>query len=671
VQEIEIVVENDHIERLTSASPLVALSELIWNAYDVDAKIVRVEFEAGHLTKLGHIRVIDDGTGIPFEQAATFFQSLGGSWKKQTFKTPGGRLIHGKKGQGRFKAFALGETVTWVSKSSGKRFSISGRKSYLKRFRVTDVTATETSGCTVEIDDVLRDFKIRSEHGFGDQIRDVFALQLYEDAQFRIIYDGAEIDAREAIISVTPYQIEATSAGHDVLTGKLEIVEWKKKIDRRLMLCLPGRFSFHSMAPGIHARGFEFTAYLTSDHFQELADDNTEGLVELDARSMALVEATKVKLKEHFRVREAERSRTKIQEWKDAKIYPYEGPAHDSIEVNERQVFDVVALSLSDYSTDFDKAPSKQQTLILQLVKIAIETGPSALPGILEKVVGLPKGKQEELGELLRKTSLTAVINAAKAVTDRLEFLRALQMLVFDPKSKKQLLERSQLHRIIVQETWIFGEQYNLINDDEDLTSVLKSHLKLLGKDRAELAPFEPVVDADGKAAIVDLMLSCRMPTPTDDERKHLVIELKRPNKPINEDVINQIRKYAKAVALDDRFKHAKVEWDFVVVSNSFTDGAELEARQSGKPRGVVLDLDQPTKIRVWAKTWGEIIQEAEGILTFYKRRLEYQADDKEALRYLRTINANYLSDEVKSKIAEFELEEQRYRPQQARSSPI
>jgi len=670
VQDIEIVVENDHIERLTSASSLVALSELIWNAYDVDAKIVRVEFEAGKLTKLGHIRVIDDGTGIPFDQAATFFQSLGGSWKKRTFKTLSGRLIHGKKGQGRFKAFALGETVTWASKSGGKSFSIFGSKSNLKHFQVTDVTATDQSGCVVEIDDVLRDFKIRSEDGFADQIRDVFALQLYEDAQFEIIYDGVEIDAREAIRSVTPYQIEATSVGHTGLTGKLEVVEWKKKIDRKLMLCLPGRFSFHSMAPGIHARGFEFTAYLTSDHFQQLADENTEGLVELDMPSMALVEAVKTKLKEHFREREAERSRTKIQEWKDAEIYPYEGTPHDPIEVNERQVFDVVALSLSDYSTEFDRAPAKQQRLILQLIKIAIETGPSALPGILEKVIGLPKAKQEELGELLRKTSLTAVINAAKSVTDRLEFLRALQMLVFDPKSKKQLLERSQLHRIIAQETWIFGEQYNLTNDDEDLTSVLKSHLRLLGKDRAELAPLKPVVDADGKAAIVDLMLSCRMPTPTDEERRHLVVELKRPTKPINEDVLNQIRKYAKAVALDDRFKHAKVEWDFVVVSNNFTDGAELEARQSGKPRGVVLDLDQPTKIRVWAKTWGEIIQEGEGLLTFYKRGLEYQANDKEALRYLRTINANYLSDEIKSKIAELEAEEAAVLPATDSPSP-
>jgi hypothetical protein len=73
-------------------------------------------------------------------------------------------------------------------------------------------------------------------------------------------------------------------------------------------------------------------------------------------------------------------------------------------------VFDVVALNLADYSSDFEKAPLQQQRLIFHLVKTAIESGTSNLPSILEKVIGLPKAKQEELAELLRKTTLNASI---------------------------------------------------------------------------------------------------------------------------------------------------------------------------------------------------------------------------------------------------------------------
>jgi ribosomal protein L7/L12 len=657
LQQIEVKVENDHIERVTTAKPLAAISELIWNAYDADATEVRVVLQSGRLTKLGAIHVIDNGSGIPLEKAETLFQSLGGSWKKLSPKTDAGRMIHGSKGQGRFKAFALGDRVSWWSRHGGKSFSISGDRADLKRFALSDDVSDLGTGCRVEIDNIVHDFKIYAEDGFAEQVQDYFALQLYEDPNFRIIYDGQEIDARKSIESVTPYQLVARTDSGQQFDATIEIVEWKKKVDRKVMLCLPGRFSFHAMAAGIHARGFDFTAYLTSDHFQTLADDNTEGLVELDPPSVALVEAAKNKLREHFRKRESERSRSKIRDWKEAKIYPYEGNPSSAIEVNERQVFDVVALNLADYSPDFEKTSDKQQKLVLQLIKAAVETGPSALPSILEKVVDLPKAKQEELADLLRKTSLTAVINAAKAVTDRLEFLRALQILVFNPNSKRQLLERSQLHRIIAQETWIFGEQFNLMNDDEDLTGVLRSHMALLGRDRQELVPTGPVLDAEGKPAIVDLMLSCRMPTPTDYDRRHLVVELKRPAQTLNEEVINQIKKYAKAVALEERFNHSKVEWDFVVISNKFTKDAELEARQANKPRGLVLVLDEPVKIRVWARTWGEIIQDAEGRLTFYKRRLEYQASDTEALRYLQTINADYLSDEVKERISALGVE--------------
>lgn len=651
--EFLVNVEKDHIERLTSARPLAAISELIWNAYDADAKKVFVEFEAGDLTELALIRVRDDGNGIPLEKAKDYFSSLGGSWKKNTVATPGGRLIHGEKGQGRFKAFALGDSVEWISKNGGQQFSINGRKENLKRFQTSDPIQANSSGCIVEISDIQKDFEMRAKHGFDEKVRDVFALHLHENPDFQITYDGVEIDARDAIRQVTEYEVEVPSAAGESLVATLSIIEWIKHVERKLMLCKPEGFSFHSMAPGIQARGFNFTAYLKCDYFQELVDENSDALVELDQRAVTIIDAAKEKMREHFRLLEAERSRDKIQEWKDADIYPYPEESVSAIDDTERQVFNVVALNLADYSSEFDRSSEKQKRLILSLVKTAVETDPETIPALLEKVIDLPKERQEELAGLLKRTSLSAIISAAKSVADRLDFLKALQMLIFEAESKKQLLERSQLHRIIAQETWIFGEQFNLINDDEDLTTVLKSHLKLLGKERTELAPEEPVVDSEGRAAVVDLMLSCRIPTPTDDERKHLVVELKRPSQPINEDVIEQVKRYAKAIALDDRFKGTGVTWDVVAVSNRFTDGAKLEARQVNMPVGQVAEYNDGAHIRVWAKTWGEVISEAEGRLTFYKRGLEYRVTEKGALEYLRGINESYLSDTVKSKLAE------------------
>jgi hypothetical protein len=81
---------------------------------------------------------------------------------------------------------------------------------------------------------------------------------------------------------------------------------------------------------------------------------------------------------------------------------------------------------------------------------------------------------------------------------------------------------------------------------------------------------------------------------------KHLVVELKHPKQPINEEVLSQIKRYAKAVANDERFKASGVEWDFLAVSNAFTEDAEMDARQPGKPRGFIIEYEEKTtKIRV------------------------------------------------------------------------
>lgn len=61
--------------------------------------------------------------------------------------------------------------------------------------------------------------------------------------------------------------------------------------------------------------------------------------------------------------------------------------------------------------------------------------------------------------------------------------------MLFDPEPKKRLKERSQLHRIVAQNCWMFGEDFMLSVDDQSLTEVLRSHKKILGEDIVIDAP--------------------------------------------------------------------------------------------------------------------------------------------------------------------------------------
>lgn len=65
--------------------------------------------------------------------------------------------------------------------------------------------------------------------------------------------------------------------------------------------------------------------------------------------------------------------------------------------------------------------------------------------------------------------------------------------------------ERSQLHRIIAQNCWLFGEEFGLSVDDRSLTEVLIAHKKMLDPDIVIDAPVKHISQTRG---IVDLMLS-------------------------------------------------------------------------------------------------------------------------------------------------------------------
>jgi integrase len=80
--ELNVQLDPQHLERLTAATPLTGVMELIWNALDADAEEVEVTLVRNPLDGIEEIRVKDDGHGMTFEEASATFGKLGGSWKK-------------------------------------------------------------------------------------------------------------------------------------------------------------------------------------------------------------------------------------------------------------------------------------------------------------------------------------------------------------------------------------------------------------------------------------------------------------------------------------------------------------------------------------------------------------------------------------------------------------
>jgi hypothetical protein len=281
----------------------------------------------------------------------------------------------------------------------------------------------------------------------------------------------------------------------------------------------------------------------------------------------------------------------------------------------------------------------------------------------------------------LQKTSLIAMINASKIVTDRLDFLKGLEYLLYDPEMRATVKERSQLHKLVSRNTWVFGEEFFLVNDDESLENVLRKHVKGVLFD-ADLDP--PVIRPEGTTGVVDIGLSS---IPQDEEivesdvmiskilgrgttseaRQHLVIELKRPSQPVNAAVIAQAESYGFAVAADDRFQNVRTNWSFWAVSTRMDKYATLKAQQEGLPRGVVYqskaDAERNYNLTIWAKSWSEIIEQCSSRLRFFQERLNYNANQSSGKQFLRDTYPKFIPNFVKDQNATPEDEDDEVTP--------
>lgn len=230
------------------------------------------------------------------------------------------------------------------------------------------------------------------------------------------------------------------------------------------------------------------------------------------------------------------------------------------------------------------------------------------------------------------------MITLGRAVGNRVQFLTGLNALTFDRRTKRRLLERRHLHRMLAHETWLFGEEWSLTGDDERLMAVLKKFLKNLGQD-VELATDKPILREDGSEAIPDLVLGRRLETRAD-HFAHLVVELKRPNHKLNDDDVAQIRSYASAITNDERFDQPNVSWEFWLVGNETTRAVDELREQENLPHGMV---QNSKKYKIIVKKWAELIGDAEHRLKFVQRSLQYESSRDTGLAHMRLQYAEFL----------------------------
>jgi hypothetical protein len=626
-----VQVDADQFDRLARPTqPLAGIAELIWNALDAEAEAVIVAIDRSDMDGVDVATVIDDGHGMTHDETSRDFRKLGGSWKKKSATSKNGkRPLHGKEGSGRFRAFAVGSTVEWSSISkdvTGKlqRTVVTGSM-YSSEFTVSDPAelATGSTGTVVRITEPRE----HANRILGDEaptwLVTRFAVYLVNYPTLNISFDGRSLDPAAILESQTEIELEASLGGEH---GRpiLRILEWKPTVTTiapSLMLCDGDGVALHEVTDGIdRGVGVRFTAYLIWPGFTEHANELLLG--DLGHPVLGpVIEAAREAIREFLDARLSERRAEQIERWKKDRVYPYTEPPKTPVEVQEREVFDVVAATAASAVAKEPKAAK----LSLRLIKEALAQPPGALHRVLKEVLDLTPAQLADFDLLLDRTTLASIIYTSKIVVDRLDFVQDLEGLLFDHGKKEKLLERTQLHRILANgRTWVFGEQYTLAVDDLGLTKVLEAHNALLGIDEPVVAP---VMDTEGHTRLVDLLLS--KAALFSDRREHLVIELKRPSVTLSQTELSQITNYAVAVSSDARFKADNVAWEFWLVGDDMDEVVEQLVNKTGQPAGLYTEHGS---YRIWVRRWADLLEENRQRLHFYRDHLQYQPKEEAEL---------------------------------------
>lgn len=643
----------DHLGQFSNQGAVDALTELVWNSLDAEADEVEVVVETQtmgpeNLRYVTRVIVSDNGHGMDHDRALSAFASLGDSWKKSLKgrTVNGKRALHGRQGRGRFYVYSLGGRAHWWSVTEAgderSRVEIVGEQSKIDGFTVEDPVRTdEPVGTRVVV--FVEQGRSLTQLLRGDlrlQLAARLAAHLLANEDIVVRVNGDVLDAR-SLIEGEPEDVvvdETSDARHDgQRPPMLTIVDWTEEMRRApgLVLCNESGMALLVLDKPASSAAVKSTGYLKWSGFGQNADLTLATMQYPDL----IAEATRL-FEQHVKARLGAVTATVVSRLIAEGIYPYATvEIDDPIKQTERDMFDLVAVTAR---SALNAGNRQQREMSARLLKLALEERPEGLDKILSDTLDLTAEDRDQLADMLSYSSLGRIVGAATEVTRRLDLLSTLRYHIYGAGVSDKMREVDQLHPLIRDNTWIFGEDWHLSRSEASLTKVLRDNVHDEALLEAQLIDSGGEVRRnDGRTGRLDLVLQRTIRAPGQTAR--LVVELKRPSCRLGERELSQIRSYARALSQHSGMGPSK--WTFLLVGSRIDEDAiGDQINQSGRPRGLLLPKEN---YEVWVATWGELIDQAERRLDFYKDQLQYDISQESAVERVRSRHSELLPPEL------------------------
>ena len=602
-----------------------AIAQYIWNGFDADASVVKVNFMYNALGGINGLQIIDNGYGINKDELPIKFKKIFESSKTTSkIQKKNSSDTHGKDGVGRFSFFTFANAAFWetVYKHNNMRYmyTITINANSLEQYEDTDIEETEFPCGTKVVFLGFNDNKFSMlECKEFLMIEFAWFLELNINKSYAIIVDDQILDYSSVLAEKHEETYKMENSDIDF---KVKFCRWDKKLhneySKYYYINSKGNEEYKETTT-LNKKGDKFyhSVFIKSAIFDDFRYKKDEGgQLTLNKYSRESNEYRFLKknvdnfLKNLRSPFVKEYTQHYIKELKAKGVYP-SIDKNNILDKHREEILDdmIQAIYVAEPKI-FSNLNLTQQKTLIRLFDMSMQAGSAdSLYNVLEDVLDMDTEERDELADLLKYTSMSNITKTIALIKDRLLAINDLKQLVFNKALSTK--EVPHLQKFIEKHYWLFGEQYHLVTAEEpDFEEALRRFLYILRGDATETGRMKKVqIDNPDKEKEMDIFAVQRLLD--GSVKKSVVVELKHPSITLGSKELGQVKTFFQVIDKENRFNSNEIQWVFYLVGNSFDSNIsdEIETNKSHGEPSLVFKVRNK---KIFVKTWSDIFTEHE-----------------------------------------------------------
>ena len=588
-----------------------ALIEYMWNGFEAGATTVELSYELNETQGVKSITIHDNGSGIDFNQIDDTFGAFMVSQKNNIITAMKSKK---NRGIGRHAYQSIGRSAMWTTIYSDgdslKRFTIEIEGDKRNDYVVTTpelADETEMQGTTVIIEDVsgvtAEQLSISS---LECRLLGEFAWFLYLNRDRQLLINGDCIYYSKAMNMDLSKTVALTI---NKIEFEISFISWIEK-QREVSCCYfiddydclnhKKTTSFNRNAVDFYHSVFIKSVYFNDFIMSESIMTEQVGLESCKDQSDKTYRELQKQLKRFIgdqlsKFLKARATHT-VRLMYEKGTFPKFGDALLQ-QMKKKELEDVVIEIYCIEPRIFYKLNDIQEKSVLGFLKLLLSSEErDNILTIIESVTELSPEDRKGFANMLTRTKLSNIIETIQLIDRRTSVVESLKKLIYD--LKKFTTERGQIQKIIEQNYWLFGEEYNLVAADKSFENILMEHYEReLGK------------QSEGDLRRPDIFM-CRTRTAAsvmgEETFEHVIVELKRPSVRLTKKVYRQIEDYCEIVISKNEWNSDNRHWKFIVIGTD-TDEFVKEKIRANQAWGRRCLASYTEKYEIYAMKWDDV----------------------------------------------------------------